>query len=64
MFSVDFNPIEDNSILDIHKYWMNITWYKIMFRLIKKIFMGLLISKVSASYHTRCILLSNQKCGI
>ena len=33
-----------------------------MFRLIKKMFIGLLTSIVSASYHTKCVSLSNQKC--
>ena len=33
-----------------------------MFGLIKKIFIGLLINTVNASYHTKCVLLSNQKC--
>ena len=33
-----------------------------MFRLIKKIFIGLLISMAKASNHTKCVLLSNQKC--
>ena len=32
-----------------------------MFRLIKKIFMGLLISIVNASNHTKCMSLRNQK---
>ena len=32
-----------------------------MFRLIKKIFMGLQISMGNASNHTKCVLLSNQK---
>ena len=31
-------------------------------RLIKKMFMGILISTVSASNHTKCVSLSNQKC--
>ena len=35
-----------------------------MFRLIKKIFMGLSISIVNASNHRKCISLSNQKCMI
>ena len=35
-----------------------------MFELTKKMFMGLLISIVSASNHTKCISLSNQKCVI
>ena len=63
-FSVDYNPIDNNNILDIHKYLMKITWYKIMFRLIKKIFIGLLSSIVNASYHTKHVSLSNQKCKI
>ena len=33
-----------------------------MFVLIKKIFIGLLTDIVSASNHTKCVLLSNQKC--
>ena len=33
-FSVGFNPIDTNDILDNHKYLMKRTWYKIMFRLI------------------------------
>ena len=35
-----------------------------MFRLIKKIFMGLLIGIVNASNHSKCVSLSNQKCMI
>ena len=35
-FSVDFNPIDINHILDIHKYLMKKTWHK-MLLLIKKI---------------------------
>ena len=35
-----------------------------MFRLLKKIFMGLLISIVNASDHTECSSLSNQECMI
>ena len=33
-----------------------------MFGLIKKMFIGLLTSKVIASNHTKCVSLSNQKC--
>ena len=33
-----------------------------MFGLIKKIFIGLLNGIASASNHTKCVLLSNQKC--
>ena len=44
---VDFNPNDTNDILDIHKYLMRGTWYKIMSELIKKIFIGLLTEIVS-----------------
>ena len=37
-FSVDFNPIDTNDILDIHKYLMKRTWYKIMSGLIKNVY--------------------------
>ena len=30
-FSVDYNPINTNNILNIHKYSMKRRWYKIMF---------------------------------
>ena len=35
-FSIDFNPIYNNDILDDHKYLMGETWYKIMSELIGK----------------------------
>ena len=35
-----------------------------MFGLIKKIFIGLLTDLVNGSNHTKCALLSNQKCMI
>ena len=60
-FSVDFNPIVTNDILDIHKYLMKRTWYKIMFWFIKKIFIGLLTGLANGSNHTNCSSLSNQK---
>ena len=63
-FSVDFNPIDTSNILDVHRYLMKGKKYKIMFELIKKMFMGLLITLVNASNHTKCVLLSNQKCII
>ena len=44
LFSVDFNPIDTNNFFDIHKYLMKRTCYKIIFGLIKKIFVGLLTS--------------------
>ena len=43
---------------------MKRAWSKIMFGLIKKVFVGLLSSIVNASNHTECVLLSNQKCMI
>ena len=41
-FSVDYDRIGIGGILDIHKYKMKKIWYKIMFRLIKQIFIALL----------------------
>ena len=38
-FSVDLNHIDTNDILDIHKYLVKGNLYKIMFALIKKMFM-------------------------
>ena len=60
MFSVEFNPIDTNAILDIHKYLMK----KIMFGIIKKMFIVLLASIVNASNHTKCMSLNSQKCII
>ena len=37
---------------------------KIMFGLIKKVFLGLLISIVNACNHTKCVSLSIEKCEI
>ena len=34
-FSVDFNPIDTNNILNIYEYLMKRTWYKIIFELRK-----------------------------
>ena len=44
-FSLNFDPIDTNDILNIHKYLMKRTWCK-MFELIKKIFIGLFITIV------------------
>ena len=63
LFTVDFNPIDTNDILDIHRYSMKRTWY-IIFGIIKKIFIVLLTSILNASSHTKCVSLSNQKCMI
>ena len=60
---VDFNPIDTNYILDIHhKYLIKRTRYKIMFGIIKKIFIELLTCVVNGSNHTKCVSLSNLKC--
>ena len=63
-FSADLNPITTNDILDIHRYLMRRTWYKIMLGLTKKILIGLLTDLVNGSNHTKCVLFSNQKCII
>ena len=57
MFSVDFNPIDTNNILDIHRYLMKEAQYKIIFGIIKKMF-----NTVNASNHTKYVPLSNRKC--
>ena len=49
MFSVSFNPIDTNDILDVHKHLMKSTQCKIMFGLIKKVFTGLLSGLVKQS---------------
>ena len=36
VFSVDFNPIETNDIVDIHKYLMKGNQYEISLELLKK----------------------------
>ena len=61
-FSVHFNPIDTNDILDIHFYLIKRTCNKKMFELIKKIFITLLTGLVHGSNHTKCISLNNQKC--
>ena len=61
-FSVDFKPIDTNNNFVIQQYLMkkNIYIHKIMLRLIKKIFLGLLTDIVTASNHTTCVSLSHQ----
>ena len=46
--SVDFYSIDTRNILDIHKYFMKRTWYKIIFGLVNKIFIGLFTGLVNA----------------
>ena len=43
---------------------MKRTRYKIMFGLIKKIFVVLLDNVVNGSYHKECVSLRNQECMI
>ena len=62
--SVDFNPIGTNNILDIHKYLMKRTWYKIRLGLIKRIFIVLLTDLVNGPNHTKWGSLSNEKSKI
>ena len=54
-FSVDFSSIDTNDILDIHKYLMDRAYYKIMFGVIKKIFIGLVIGLVSGVNHRKSV---------
>ena len=63
-FSADFDSIDTSNVLNICKYLMKGTWYKTMFKLIKKIVIGLLTGIVSAPNYTKCLSLSNQKCVI
>ena len=49
LFSADFNPIDTSDILDIHKYLMKGTLYKIMFELNKKNVYGII------NWHGNCI---------
>ena len=63
-FSIDFNPVDINHILDIHKYLMEGKQFKIMLGIIKNMVIVVLTSTVSASNHTKCVSLSNQKCMI
>ena len=36
-FSVDFDPIDTNDILDIHRYLIKVKWYKIIFSVKKSL---------------------------
>ena len=64
---VDHNPIDTNNILNTHRYLMKETWHKIMFGIIKNMFIVSLTSSVNAiiivnaSSHTKCVSLCNQK---
>ena len=58
--SVDYNAVDINDILDIHRYLMKKKWFQTMFELIKKMFIRLLAGLVNGSNHTKCASLSNQ----
>ena len=60
--SVDYNSIDNSDILNIHKYFMVKNDIKKCLGKLKNFFVILLTSIVSASNHTKCISLSNQKC--
>ena len=56
---VDYNATDTSDILDIHRYLMKETWYKIMFGFIKIMFVGL--SNVSTIESFDASLASNYK---
>ena len=63
--SVDNNVIDTKDILDIHRYLIRKTWYKIMLGFIQKMFIELLMpSVVNASNDTNYVSLNNQQCMI
>ena len=55
VFSVDYNAFGTSNILNIHRYLMKETWYKIMFVFILKMYTVLLTNIDSASNHTKCV---------
>ena len=60
-FPVDYKTFNTSDITDIHKYLMK-KQYKILFGLIKKIFIALWTGLDNAWNLTKCVSLSNQKC--
>ena len=64
LFSVDYNAIDTNDILHIHRYLMKKAWYETMLRIIWKMFIALLTNIVDSSNYTKSASLSNQKCEI
>ena len=68
-FSIDYKAF-DNSNIAIHRYYVYYIYYiqirkniyKIMFGLIKKMFIGLTNGLVNTSNDAKYISLSNQKC--
>ena len=62
-FFVDY-IIDTSNFINIHKYLMEKYDIKQCLKLFKKTLIGLLTGVVSASSHTKCVLLSNQECEI
>ena len=63
-FSVDFNCVNTNDILDIHRYLIKRKRHKLIFGLVKKIFIGLLTRLINGHNHTKCFWLSCHECQI
>ena len=71
-FSIDYGGIDADDILDIHKYLMKKTRFKIMFGFIKKMFIGLSGTFMTISFGEslasntkrciKCVSLSNRPC--
>ena len=61
-FSVDYKAFDVTDITNIHKYFMKKHDTKWCLCKLQKIFVRLLTSILSASNHTKCVLLSNDKC--
>ena len=69
-FSVDYITIDTSNIWNIQ--WKNITWYKIIFRFIKKMFIGVLRACTKGSFgessassstgHVKFVSLHNWPC--
>ena len=58
-FYVHDNIIDSSNIINLHKYFTKKTWCKIIFGLIKNIFIGLLIDTVNELNNAKSILLWN-----
>ena len=63
-FVVNYRAFDISNIINIHKYLIKKSKYKIMFVLVRKMFIELLIGLVNGSNHIKCVSLSNQKCMI
>ena len=71
-FFVEYNTIDTSNALDIHRYLMKETWYKIMFGFVIKVFIELLNvyeigsfgSSLASNYEepNKCVSLTNHPC--